>query len=47
MTTYMQGGGEPIYEFILPDECIKEANEAIDQWMALDIKHIKYFFMLD
>ena len=34
----MQGGGEPIYEFILPDECIKEANEAIDQWMALDIR---------
>ena len=38
MTTYLQAGGEPIYEFILPDECIKESNEAIDQWMALDVK---------
>lgn len=32
MTSYV-GRGTPVFEFILPDECIEEANHTIDNWM--------------
>jgi len=35
MTVYV-GGGQPVFEFILPQECIDEANTVIDSWMEQD-----------
>ena len=35
MTVYV-GSGQPVFEFILPDECIEEANTVIDDWLKLD-----------
>jgi len=32
MTVYV-GAGQPVFEFILPQECITEADKAIDDWI--------------
>ena len=32
MTVYV-GKGSPVFEFILPQDCMNESNQAIDKWM--------------
>ena len=35
MTVFV-GNGSPVFEFILSQDCINEANQAIDRWMDGD-----------
>lgn len=35
MTVFV-GSGYPVFEFILPQDCIEEANKVIDDWNELD-----------
>ena len=37
MTVFV-GNVQPVFEFILPQDCINEANQAIDRWM-MEIGH--------
>ena len=37
MTSYINVP-QPIFEFILPQRCIDEANEVIDKWVELGVK---------
>ena len=32
MTVYV-GKGSPVFEFILPQDCMNESNQTIDKWM--------------